>query len=124
MKYPREQVSPSPKYPTDSGASENSVLGLNTEDEIVYSLEDNAAIEQLVRETVQTAFHSMGTCKMAPREKKGVVDAALSVYGTKGLKIADLSISPENVSGNTMNTALLIGEKAADIFIQELGLGR
>jgi choline dehydrogenase-like flavoprotein len=58
---------------------------------------------------------------MAPRKKKGVVDPSLSVYGTKGLKIADLSIAPENVSGNTMNAALLIGEKAADIFIKELG---
>lgn len=90
---------------------------------IVYTPEDDKAIEQHVRETVATTWHSLGTCKMAPREKGGVVDASLSVYGVKGLKVADLSVPPENVGGNTNNTALLIGEKAADIFIRELGLG-
>ncbi|RFU27989.1 hypothetical protein B7463_g8348, partial [Scytalidium lignicola] len=89
---------------------------------ISYSAEDDKAIEQHVRETVATTWHSLGTCKMAPREKGGVVDANLSVYGVKGLKVADLSIPPENVGGNTNNTALMIGEKAADIFIRELGL--
>ncbi len=57
---------------------------------------------------------------MAPREKDGVVDANLNVYGVKGLKVADLSIAPENVGANTNNTALVIGEKAADIIIKEL----
>jgi choline dehydrogenase-like flavoprotein len=57
---------------------------------------------------------------MAPREKDGVVDGSLNVHGVKGLKIADLSIPPENVGGNTNNTALVIGEKAADIIIAEL----
>ena len=59
---------------------------------------------------------------MLPREKKGVVDASLSVYGVKGLKLADLSIVPRNGAANTNNTALAVGEKAADIFIKELGL--
>ena len=60
---------------------------------------------------------------MAPREEGGVVDPGLNVYGTKGLKVADLSIAPGNVAANTNNTALMIGEKAADIVIRELGLG-
>jgi len=60
---------------------------------------------------------------MAPKEKKGVTDGTLSVHGTKGLKLADLSVPPENVGANTGNTAFLVGEKAADIFIKELGLG-
>ncbi|KAH8819878.1 alcohol oxidase-like protein [Xylogone sp. PMI_703] len=89
---------------------------------IVYSHEDDKAIEEHVRETVATTWHSLGTCKMAPREKGGVVDGNLNVYGVKGLKLADLSIPSENVGGNTNNTALMIGEKAADIIIQELGL--
>lgn len=53
----------------------------------------------------------------------GVVDASLNVYGVHVLKLADLSIAPDNVAANTMNTALLIGEKAADIIIQELVSG-
>ena len=53
----------------------------------------------------------------------GVTDGTLSVHGMKGLKLADLSVPPENVGANTGNTAFLVGEKAADIFIKELGLG-
>ncbi len=53
----------------------------------------------------------------------GVVDATLSVYGVRGLKVADLSIAPRNVAANTNNTAMAVGEKAADIFIKELGFG-
>jgi choline dehydrogenase-like flavoprotein len=44
------------------------------------------------------------------------------VYGTEKLKIADLSIPPVNMGANTNNAAMVIGEKAADIIIQELGL--
>ncbi|KAK5195214.1 hypothetical protein LTR47_002690 [Exophiala xenobiotica] len=91
---------------------------------IEYSPEDDKAIEQKVREVVSTTWHSLGTCKMAPREKKGVVDKDLNVYGVTGLKLADLSVPPENVGANTGNTAFLVGEKAADIFIKELGLGK
>ncbi|KAH9904670.1 alcohol oxidase [Xylariomycetidae sp. FL2044] len=87
------------------------------------SIEDDGAIEQWIRENVSTTYHSLGTCKMAPREKMGVVDSSLNVHGVTGLKVADMSIAPENVSANTMSTALLIGEKAAEIFIKELGFG-
>ena len=87
---------------------------------IKYSAEDDKVIEQKVREILSTTWHSLGTCKMRPREKTGVVDNKLNVYGVKGLKIADLSIPPENVGANTGGTAFVIGERAADIFINEL----
>jgi alcohol oxidase len=90
--------------------------------DIVYTSEDDKIIEDWVRARVGTTWHSLGTCKMGPREEKGVVDANLSVYGVEGLKIADLSIPPRNVAANTMNTAVAIGEKAADIFKKDLGL--
>ncbi|KAL4892351.1 GMC oxidoreductase-domain-containing protein [Aspergillus ambiguus] len=88
--------------------------------DIVYTAEDDQVLEQWLRENVSTTWHSLGTCKMAPEDEGGVVDANLSVYGVKGLKIADLSIAPSNVGANTANTAFVIGEKAADMFIQEL----
>ena len=59
---------------------------------------------------------------MKPREKAGVVDSRLNVYGVHGLKIADLSIGPCNVGANTYSTALVIGEKAAIIIAEELGI--
>ncbi|MCJ1335847.1 hypothetical protein MMC09_001121 [Bachmanniomyces sp. S44760] len=90
---------------------------------IEYSAADDHAIESHVRNNLNTTWHSMGTCKMAPREQGGVVDPLLNVYGTQGLKLADLSIAPENVGANTNNTALLVGEKAADVILGELGVG-
>ncbi|KAL4261268.1 GMC oxidoreductase family protein [Pleurotus pulmonarius] len=86
---------------------------------IVYTPEDDEAINSHVRMKVQTSWHSMGTCAMKPRADGGVVDSKLNVYGLQGLK---LSIAPSNVSANTYNTALGVGEKAAVIIAQELGI--
>ncbi|KAK3989937.1 putative GMC oxidoreductase [Cladorrhinum sp. PSN332] len=94
---------------------------------IQYSAEDDEIIEQWLRKNVGTTWHSLGTCKMVSlgEEERGnavVVDANLSVYGVEGLKIADLSVVPRNVAANTCNTAMVVGEKAADIIRRELGL--
>jgi alcohol oxidase len=59
---------------------------------------------------------------MKPREDKGVVDSRLNVYGTSNLKVADMSIAPSNVAANTYNTAIVIGERAAVLFAEELGI--
>jgi alcohol oxidase len=75
---------------------------------------------------------------MKPRDKGGVVDERLNVYGVQNLKIAgklscfrtimcdlfysDCSIAPENVGANTYNTAIAIGEKAAVIIAEDLGI--
>ncbi|TGJ83027.1 hypothetical protein E0Z10_g5744 [Xylaria hypoxylon] len=90
--------------------------------DIQYSQEDDGIIEQWLRENVGTAWHSLGTCKMAPLDQMGVVDASLNVHGVENLKVIDLSIAPLNVAANTNNTAMAIGERAADICINELGL--
>ncbi|KAH8896286.1 alcohol oxidase-like protein [Thozetella sp. PMI_491] len=92
--------------------------------DIVYSPEDNQVLGEWIRKNMTTCWHGLGTCKMAPQESLGVVNKDLDVYGVRGLKVADLSVAPQNVGANTMNTALVIGEKAADIFIEELGLGQ
>lgn len=59
---------------------------------------------------------------MKPRERGGVVDPRLNVYGVQGLKVADMSICPSNVAANTYSTALLIGEKAAVMIAEDLGI--
>ncbi|KAI9434103.1 alcohol oxidase-like protein [Lactarius indigo] len=89
---------------------------------IVYSEEDERALEDFARAQVATTWHSLGTCAMKPREQGGVVDSKLNVYGVRGLKVADMSIAPGNVSANTYGTALAIGEKAAVIIAEELGI--
>lgn len=112
-----------PAFPKDSPAAcVETESPLSDVKDIEYTAADDALIEQWIRDNLQTTWHSLGTAKMAPRDELGVVDADLNVYGTQGLKVADLSIPPGNIGGNTNNTALLIGEKAADILIKELGL--
>ncbi|KAJ6507921.1 GMC oxidoreductase-domain-containing protein [Mycena vitilis] len=90
--------------------------------DIVYSAEDDEAIDRYHRATVATTWHSLGTCPMKPREQGGVVDSRLNVYGVRNLKVADLSIAPTNVAANTYNTALVVGEKAALIIAEDLGI--
>ncbi|KAG9316082.1 hypothetical protein JVU11DRAFT_3753 [Chiua virens] len=92
------------------------------EPDILYSATDDEAIVQFLREGVSTTGHSLGTCSMKPRDQGGVVDARQNVYGVDGLKVADLSICPSNVGNNTYSTALMIGEKAAIIIAEDLGL--
>ena len=119
-----------PQFPEGSKAAviekaDGPVMDMSDkESRIEYSKEDDEAIDKRVRDVLSTTWHSLGTCKMAPRDQKGVVDKDLNVYGVKGLKLADLSVPPENVGANTGNTAFLIGEKAADIFVKELGLDK
>ncbi|KAK8023814.1 hypothetical protein PG993_011880 [Apiospora rasikravindrae] len=88
------------------------------------SADDDKLIEKWIRDHIDSIWHPMVTCKMAPFEKNGVVDATLGVYGVEGLKVADLSVCPQTPSSNCANTAITIAEKSADIFIKELGLIR
>jgi choline dehydrogenase-like flavoprotein len=112
-----------PPFPASSKAACVETQGpLVDVQDIEYTAEDDAILEKWLRENVSTTWHSVGTCKMAPRDKKGVVDNRLRVYGVEALRIADLSILPFNVAANTNNTALAVGEKAADIFIEDLGI--
>jgi alcohol oxidase len=115
-----------PKFAPNSSAAPvrltDSRPASETISDIVYTSEDDETIKQWAREQVGTTWHSMGTCRMGNRKDHAVVDRSLSVYGVEGLKVADMSIPPLNVAANTMNTAVAIAEKAADIFIKELGL--
>jgi len=90
--------------------------------DIVYTAEDDKAIDDHHRATVSTTWHSLGTCAMKPRASGGVVDSRLNVYGVENLKVTDLSIVPSNVSANTYNTALIVGEKAFLIVAEDLGI--
>ncbi|KFY25920.1 hypothetical protein V493_04368 [Pseudogymnoascus sp. VKM F-4281 (FW-2241)] len=99
-----------PRFPAESNAACVETDGpLNEVCDLKYSAEDDKAIEQWLRENVNTTWHSLGTAKMAPLEEMGVVKPNLDVHGVKGLKVADMSIAPENVGANTNNTALVIG---------------
>ncbi|KAG1841100.1 hypothetical protein DFJ58DRAFT_718215 [Suillus subalutaceus] len=120
-----------PCFPEGSAAVCRETTGpvdLNAPD-LIYTAEDDEAIDRYNRDCgmshpyhYQTTWHSLGTCAMKPRADQGVVDARLNVYGVTNLKVADMSIAPKNVGTNTYSTALLIGEKAAMIIADELGI--
>jgi choline dehydrogenase len=68
------------------------------------------------RNSSVSIYHPAGTCMMGSGID-AVVDAALKVHGIKGLRVADCSIMPEIVSGNTNAPAIMIGEKASDLIV-------
>ncbi|KAG1835725.1 GMC oxidoreductase-domain-containing protein [Suillus variegatus] len=96
-------------------------VDLNAPD-LIYTAEDDEAIDRYHRSRMQTTWHSLGTCAMKPRADQGVIDSRLNVYGVTNLKVADMSIAPKNVGTNTYSTALLIGEKAAMIMADDLDI--
>jgi len=82
---------------------------------------DDAALLEWVRNSATTIYHPTGTCRMGPEgDGMAVVDARLRVHGVEGLSVADCSIMPEIVSGNTNAPAIMIGEKASDMVLEDI----
>ena len=80
--------------------------------------DDTGAILDWARNTAVTIYHPTGTCKMGS-DPMAVVDARLRVQGVDGLRVADCSIMPRIVSGNTNAPAIMIGEKASDMLRED-----
>ena len=69
-------------------------------------------LDDAIRDHARTIFHPAGTCRMGPTSS-AVVDLELRVNGIDGLRVADCSIMPSLVSGNTNAPTMMIGERAA-----------
>jgi choline dehydrogenase len=74
------------------------------------------ALERHARAYAKTVYHPSGTCKMG-RDPMAVVDPALKVIGVERLRVADASIMPTLVSGNTNAPCVMIGERCADFIL-------
>ena len=83
-------------------------------------MDDYDATLDWARKNSVTIYHPTGTCKMGPvADKTAVVDARLRVHGIRGLRVADCSIMPQIVSGNTNAPAIMIGEKVSDMILED-----
>ncbi len=83
--------------------------GVQTDEQLLKYVTDYCA----------TVFHPVGTCKMGTDAMSVVDPTTLKVYGIKNLRIADASIMPILISGNTNASSIMIGERAAHMMITD-----
>ncbi len=80
----------------------------------------DADLLEVARQKGTTVFHPTSTCRMGT-DVTAVVDERLRVHGLEGLRVADASIMPTVVSGNTNAACVMIGEKASDMILADAG---
>ena len=85
------------------------------------AIESDEKLLDYARRRGGTVYHPTSTCKMG-HDPMAVVDAELRVHGIEGLRVADASIMPTVVSGNTNAATIMIGERVADMARQQLAL--
>lgn len=78
---------------------------------------NNDGIAEHIRQTAETIYHPVGTCKIGPRDgdPMAVVDSQLRVRGVERLRVVDASIIPLQITGHTHAPVLAIAEKAAEL---------
>jgi len=79
---------------------------------------DDRSLEHWIRQYSEALYHPVGTCKMG-QDSQAVVDSELRVHGIRGLRVADASVMPEIVRGNTHAPTVMIGEKASDLILED-----
>ena len=80
---------------------------------------DDAALVEIIRDRADTVYHPVGTARMGS-DADAVCDPELRVRGVEGLYIADASVMPRIVSGNTNAPSIMIGERCADFVKADL----
>ena len=85
------------------------------------AVESNDELLDYARRRGGTVYHPTSTCKIG-NDPMAVVDAELRVHGVEKLRVADASIMPTVVSGNTNAATIMIGERVADMARQKLAL--
>jgi choline dehydrogenase len=84
-------------------------------------VQSDEQILDYIRSAAESVYHPVGTCKMGS-DDMAVVDERLRVHGVKRLRVADASIMPKLVSGNTNAPTIMIAEKCADMLLQDAGV--
>jgi len=83
--------------------------GVSSDDELMQDF----------RERSGPVFHASCTCAMGPDAARAVVDHRLRVHGVEGLRVVDASVFPAVTSGNTGAPVLMVGERAADLILED-----
>jgi choline dehydrogenase len=82
------------------------------------AVDDDAAVMDYIKSTVQTSWHMVGTCRMGTEgDRMAVVDSRLNVRGMCGLRVVDASIFPTIPSSNTNIPTIAAAEKASDLIL-------
>ena len=82
----------------------------------------DAQLIEFIRNQAETIYHPVGTCKMGA-DPLAVVDDRLRLHGIPNLRIADASIMPTIIGGNTNAPSMMIGEKAARMVLADRNEG-
>ncbi|KAH9890787.1 hypothetical protein F4778DRAFT_367719 [Xylariomycetidae sp. FL2044] len=85
-------------------------------------LGDLDAVKKYARRAALSCWHPTSTCAMLPRERGGVTDPELCVYGVQGLRVVDSSIIPLATRGNPQTTVYAVAERAADLVKERWGI--
>ncbi len=88
-------------------------------DRTPVDLRDDAALDALIRSRADTVYHPVGTCRMGS-DTAAVCDPRLRVNGVAGLYVADASVMPRLVSGNTNAPTIMIAERCARFIAEDL----
>jgi len=83
------------------------------------AIDDDDALDRIIRDCADTIYHPVGTCRMGS-DADAVIDPRLRLNGIERLYVADASVMPRIVSGNTNAPSIMIGERCADFVKADL----
>lgn len=85
------------------------------------NIDDDDELDVWIRQTGETLYHPVGTCKMG-QDEMAVVDAQGSVHGLLGLRVVDASLMPTLIAGNTNAPTIMLAEKISDAILGKKAL--